>query len=150
MEMNGPAREAEGLARRILACEEDARDSPQAHAASRAIEKLRLHLTKFVGTAGFQTLLARSLSLAKAQVDWLGPIQVTTDGALTGLQEAAQTRDVNEARKGETALLTQLLALLITFIGEPITLRMVRDIWPHARWDDQSYDPEEKAHEQTR
>ena len=28
--------------------------------------------------------------------------------------------------------MAQLLGLLVTFIGEPLTLRLVRDAWPNA------------------
>ena len=33
------------------------------------------------------------------------------------------------------ALAARLLGLLVTFLGEPITLRLVRDAWPDAVWD---------------
>ena len=29
-------------------------------------------------------------------------------------------------------IVAQLLGLLVTFIGEPLTLRLVRDAWPNA------------------
>jgi hypothetical protein len=40
--------------------------------------------------------------------------------------------DGNEAVQGGTALIAQLLGLLVTFIGEALTLRLVQNVWPNA------------------
>jgi hypothetical protein len=133
--MNGPIKEAEDAARRILACEAVECDPSQAFAASRAIEKLRLYLTKFVGAAGFQALLVRAVAVAKTEAPWLGSVQVSADGRLAGFDEAARRQDGDVARHGEMALLAQLLALLVIFIGATITFHMAQDVWPDARVD---------------
>jgi hypothetical protein len=111
------------MARNVLAQETEATHLPEAgaHAAVLAAEKLRLHLTRLVGVAGYHALLARALSLAKAEASWLG-----------AFVERASQQDAQVALEGEIALLSQLLGLLVTFIGEALTLRLVRDIWPEA------------------
>ena len=143
--MNEPTRAAENIARRILACEADEDDPPQSHAASRAVEKLHPYLTKYVGAAGFHALLVRALSLAKAQVPWLASVQVKADATLAGFDEAVQVGDVGDARKGGAALLTELLGLLVTFLGEAITLHMVQEVWSGARLDELNFSAREST-----
>jgi hypothetical protein len=133
--MNDPIGAAESAARRILAFEAGESDVAQISIASRTIEKMRLNLTKFVGASGFRALLSRALAVAWTRAPWLASVQVTAGGTLEGFDEAARMQDADEAMRGEMALLTELFVLLITFIGENITLQMARDVWPHARLD---------------
>ena len=118
------------LARWLLA-QEAALDAnaPQTQIILRGFEKLRLHLGKLVGPAGFQALFARALALAKAEVNWLANVRIGAGGSLEGFDEAAQQCDETEMIRGGTELLAQLLSLLITFIGEDLNLRLVQDIW---------------------
>ena len=141
--MNEAIRAAENLARRILACEADKGDHPQVHAVSRAVEKLHPYLTKYVGVAGFHALLVRALAMAKAQIPWLASLQVKADGTLEGFDAAAQMRDADDAGKGGLALLTELLGLLVTFLGEAITLHMVQEVWSGARLDELNFSAKE-------
>ena len=137
------------LARRLLLLEAN----PGEHAegaggdALKVFEKLRSHLSKLVGVAGFQALLARALALAKAETNWLTAVQVQADGALEGFREAAQRQPAAIVTEGSGTLLAQLLGLLITFIGEALTLRLVADIWSEARLDDMNLNAEEARHE---
>jgi len=39
---------------------------------------------------------------------------------------------MDEAVNGGAVLVTQLLGLLVTFIGQALTLRLVRELWPDA------------------
>lgn len=126
------------LARRLLAHEagESQNREEMAHVAECACTKLRFHLIKVVGLEGFRALLTRALALAKSETPWLSAVQVQADGSLAGLGEAASRQDRDQATKGFGALLTQFLGLLVTFIGEALTLRLVREIWPEALLDD--------------
>ena len=45
-------------------------------------------------------------------------------------QLAANAR--NAGIDAAVSIITYLLGLLVTFIGEPLTLRLVRDAWPDA------------------
>ena len=49
------------------------------------------------------------------------------------------------AKEGGAILIAQLLGLLLTFIGEGITLRLVQDVWPEAAFDDRVSEKEKKA-----
>jgi len=144
MKQTTPA--ARDLARQLLAQEAEgsAPSETEAHATLRTFEKIRRHMVKLVGVAGFQALLARALALAKAEVSWLAAVKVRADGFLEGWSEAAQPLDADTESKGSETLLAQLLGLLIAFIGEYLTLRLVRDVWPDASLNDISTSGEER------
>ena len=50
-----------------------------------------------------------------------------------------------QAKEGGAILIAQLLGLLLTFIGEGLTLRLVQDVWPEAAFDDRDSGKERKA-----
>ena len=99
-------------------------------AACRVAEKLRPHLATLMGNVGFRALLSRALALANAEVPWLRAVHVRADGSLEGLDELGAQVDPDEIFEGCVALLAQLLGLLVAFIGEDLTLRLVREVWP--------------------
>ena len=144
MEQAAPA--TRDLARLLLMGEEKQGEhaADRAHVALRVFEKLRSHLSRLVGVAGFQALLARALALAKNEVDWLAAVQVQADATLEGFGEAAQSQSAEAIVEGSATLLAQLLGLLITFIGEALTLRLVKDVWPAAQGDTINFRAEEK------
>lgn len=88
-------------------------------------EKLRRPLSTLAGSSGFRSLLARAVTLAKAQDPRLSAVQVNPDGSLEGLGSQDQ-----DAQAG-VMLIAQLLELLVTFIGEGLVLNLVLDSWPN-------------------
>ena len=111
------------LARRLLASEA-AETSPSMEdidVVSRVCDKLRRPLTALAGVAGFRSLLARALTLAKQESPVLSSLEVKPDGSLQGLN--------GEAAQAGAVLIAHLLGLMITFIGESITLRLLHDVW---------------------
>ncbi len=129
-----------GLVRRLLTHEAaGSRDlEPLIEAAERVSDKLRAHLSRRIGQEGFRTLLARALALTTAQFPHLSAVRVGADGALIGLRaaqgrrtEGAWDRQAQEdSVEGAVALIAHLLGLLITFIGEELTLRILSSVWP--------------------
>ena len=93
-------------------------------------EKLRPQLATLMGNVGFRALLSRALALANAEAPWLRAVHVNTDGSFQGLDELGAQVGPDEIFEGRVVLLAQLLGLLVTFIGELLTLRLVRDVWP--------------------
>src|SRR5450759_419446 len=93
-------------------------------------EKLRPHLAALLGNVGFRALLSRALALANTDVPWLRAVHVKADGSFEGLGELATQVDPDEIFEGCVVLLAQLLGLLVAFIGENLTLRLVREVWP--------------------
>jgi len=125
--MNTTSPAMKDLARRLIAFEatRDPSDGPVG-AMLRACDSLRGPLAKFVGVAGFRSLLSRALVISKAENPSLAAVQVRPDGSLEGLEEVEQNQDAG------AVIVSQLLGLLVTFIGEPLTLRLVCDACPDA------------------
>jgi hypothetical protein len=129
--------ESRHLAQRLLAYEAVAgkNSEPAESAAFRVCAKLRRPLTILAGVAGFRSLLSRALTLATAEAPSLSAVQVTADGSLKGLDELEPQIDKGQARDGGAILIAQLIGLLLTFIGEGLTLRLVQDVWPEAAFN---------------
>jgi hypothetical protein len=72
-------------------------------------------------------------------------VLVAADGSLQGLDELGPQIDKEQAREGGAILIAQLIELLLTFIGEGLTLRMVQDVWPEAAFDGRVSKKERKA-----
>ena len=114
------------LARRLIALEStcDPGSLEERGAAVRVCEKLRAPLAKFLGLEGYCTLMGRALAMAKAETPSLSTVQVQSNGSLDGIGP----QDAEAA----VVILVNLLALLVTFVGERMTLRLVLDEWPDA------------------
>jgi hypothetical protein len=92
-------------------------------------DKLRVELTRFAGADGFSSLMRRALAMAAAEVPSAQALKVKADGSLEGLEEL--TADAGDhGLEAAVAITAHLLELLVTFIGEPLTLRLVRGAWP--------------------
>ena len=139
--------ESRHLAQRLLTYEAVASENsePAESGAFRVCAKLRRPLITLVGMAGFRSLLSRALTLARAQAPSLSAVQVAADGSLKGLDEIASQTDKEQASDGGAILVTQLIGLLLTFIGEGLTLRLVQDVWPEAAFDGRVSEKEKKA-----
>ena len=139
--------ESRHLAQRLLIYEavDGENPEPAESAAFRVCAKLRRPLTTLAGVAGFRSLLSRALTLARAEAPSLNAVQVAADGSLQGLDALASQTDKEQARDGGTILIAQLIGLLLTFIGEGLTLRLVQDVWPEAAFDGRVSEKERKA-----
>ena len=104
--------------------------------AFQVCEKLRVHLATFMGTAGFRELISCALPRAEAEAPWLGAVQVKADGSLEGFEALNTQRNPDELFEGGVVLVAQLLGLLTAFIGQSLTLRLVREVWPTVPLDD--------------
>ena len=134
--MISPSPSIRSLARRLLAMEaaSPGGTDARAHEAVRVFEKLRISLTRFAGADGFAALLRRTLAVAQTEAPSLHRITFKPDYSIDGL-EALAAEDADGGVEAAAALTAHLLELLITFIGEPLTLRLIRDAWPDASLD---------------
>ena len=85
---------------------------------------------------------------SKAEIPWLGAVHVKADGALEGLEALSAKHNPDELFEGGVVLVAQLLGLLTAFIGETLTLRFVREVWPEVpldNWDFGKGEKDEKA-----
>ena len=135
--MNTPSASTRAWAQRLLAVEAAIQSASDAHGreAVRVCEKLRISLTRIAGADGFTALLRRALALARADVPLLQTVKVTADCRLEELEDLFAGSG-NAGTEAATAIITHLLWLLVTFIGEPLTLRLVREAWPDASLDE--------------
>ena len=136
--MDRPSLSIRELSRRLLAAGPAASDE-HVHEVEVVTEKLRIPLTKFAGAEGFASLMRRALVLASAEVPSLQSVSVAADGRLEGFEQL--TVDIETAAHGSEAAVTvtaHLLGLLGTFIGEPLTLKLIREAWPDTSLDEQN------------
>ena len=145
--MNLP--ESRHLAQRLLTYEATAGENsePTGSPVFRVCAKLRLPLITLAGVAGFRSLLSRALTLARAEAPGLSAVQVAADGCLRGLDQFESQIDIDEEQAGEggAILVAHLIGLLLTFIGEGLTLQLVRDVWPEAAFNGRVSEKEWKA-----
>jgi hypothetical protein len=134
------------MAGRLLAFEARSTGSSDAtgEAALRVIEGVQLRLIKLTGVNGFRSLLSRALALATAEISSLSTVTINEDGSLQGLKELEQDENLGPGRAG-AALVAHLLDLLVTFIGESLTLRLLRDRWPDVSMNGAELKTGEKA-----
>ena len=126
------------LAQRLLAVEAASQSAshPHVHEAVRVCEKLQISLTRFAGSDGFKSLLRRALALARADFPSLQTVKFKPDGSLEGYEVLAVDA-TNGGREAAVAITAHLLGLLVTFIGKPFTLRLVREAWPDTSLNEQ-------------
>ena len=131
--MDTPFSSMQDLARRLLAASQTASGTHVPEVVA-VIERLRISLAKFAGDAGFASLLRRALVLACADVPSLQSVKIGADGRLDGVEQLAS--DTGTGALGDeaaVAITAHLLGLLVAFIGEPLTLRLLRESWPDTR-----------------
>ena len=150
--------EMRDLAHRLVACEAVATKTaePRNSATLRVYEKLRDGLSEFAGVAGFESIASRALVLARTEAPSLNAVQVSSDGELHGfgrdLGEIENPIDIDKDRAGAYSageggmiLITRLLGLLLIFLGEALTLSLLRVSWPAAALDDSNSENGRKA-----
>lgn len=97
-----------------------------------AFRRLHEHTCKLIGPAGFQALVHRAAHLTSAEAGWIESISfhAEPDLILVGLSERIESEGAAPVIDGLALLLANLIGLLCTFIGESLTLLLVRRIWP--------------------
>ena len=112
----------------------DAWERDDLHAAAeRACGKLCARLATLVSVEGYRALLARAVHLAQPEYPFLNALKApSASGACLGEPPPTDGIDPSTMRDGLTAVLAGTIDLFVTFIGEELTLRAVRDIWPDA------------------
>jgi hypothetical protein len=130
------------LAHRLLDYEVIAGNTfdPSGFATIRVYEKLRQSLSAFAGEAAFESLAFRALTQAKSEAPGLWAVQVAADGSLQGLGEFESQIDIDKdlAGEGGIVLIARFLVLLRIFLGEALTLSLLRSAWPSESFDDRN------------
>jgi hypothetical protein len=98
--------------------------------AIRACDKLHRHLARIVGDEGIRALIGRTLSVGRLTY----PSAPRSDGvsvdvgATVGAYLEAQPPDL--ASEASVHLIATLIGLVAKFIGDGLTLRLLRELWP--------------------
>lgn len=115
--MNSATPAVRDLARRLIALEA-ARDlgfSGGGTEAERACEKLRVPLARFAGVAGYRSLVARALAMAKAEAPSLERVQVRSDGSLDRYQLSADGRGLGRHDRPKKSGLGEGIGMTATY-----------------------------------
>jgi hypothetical protein len=132
--------ETRDLAQRLLTYEsvEGNTSEPLVSATLSVYGKLRQRLGELAGSAGFQSLASRALTLARSEEPSLGAVEVGADGNLELMSGVEPSIKVEQDRvhEGGVVLISRLLGLLFIFLGEALTVNLIRDVWPDAALDD--------------
>jgi len=115
------------ILQRLLQNEKRSAKNPE-EVILRSFEKMRTHISKIMGTAGYKALLGRSLQISQNKDPALAKLNMAEDGRLEGVDrnEALSQVDLESAE----ILLSAFFHLLATFIGEDLTLNLLSDILP--------------------
>jgi hypothetical protein len=134
--MDSASTSMRALAQRLLAQERAnaSATDPRQHEAVRVCEALRVSLSRLAGPEGFASLLRRAVALARKEAPVLETLRLKPDECLKDLEQLAADASGAGADAG-AAIIAYLLELLVAFIGESLTLRLVRESWPDATWN---------------
>jgi hypothetical protein len=145
--MNQDTERIRNLAQKLLSYESAAGKHTEENTtldAAGVLDALRRHLSVLSGVNGFDAIMSRALALAKAQNADLQAVQLAPDGSLRRLSEIC-----NREPAAGVEVIAQLLGLLVTFVGESLTLRILIDAGVDANGSNAdpseggSYDPAE-------
>jgi hypothetical protein len=111
----------------------DADAAALAAAARRAYDALARCLAPLIGQVGVDALTGRALHRAQREYLWLartrGPEQA--EGPFAQVVRCLERQDPAVAIEAAGAVFAIFTGLLVTFIGEPLTVGLVRKAWPH-------------------
>jgi len=133
-EVTTPTGPHAALAHWLVTGEMDAQNGPLTGSAGaeRVFKKLSQRLAQLITPVGSEALLMRAVHLSRAEFPFLGgvPGAPNTQSLIERLAETALDVDPSEAQAGFVSVLGTLIDLLVSFIGEDLTFRLLRDVWP--------------------
>jgi hypothetical protein len=105
-----------------------------AAAAHRAYDDLVRVSAPLIGQVGIDALTGRALHLAQREYPWLARTREPehAQGPFAQVMVCLERQDPQVATEGAGAVFATLTGLLLTFIGEPLTARLLRKAWPDA------------------
>jgi len=124
--MEKPSQTIRELASRLIEAEASAGTGPAVHGAELVCQKLQLSLTRFAGVDAFSALMRRALALSRAEIPALKDVKVGPEGCVEGLDLVTADGGIESG----TTITANLLWLLVTFLGEPVAMRLINGVWP--------------------
>jgi hypothetical protein len=124
------------LALKVLAQQSGSAEGAEtlAAAARRAYDDLAHVSTPLIGQVGVDALTARALHLAQVEYPWLADAREPdqTHQPFAQVIASLERQHPANATEGVAAVFATFAALLVTFIGEPLTTGLLRQAWPKA------------------
>lgn len=93
------------------------------------LRRLSPGVTALVTTAGYRALIARALHLTRPRFPFLESVQVSEGDAFIEGPRVVGGEAIDEISE---AIISTLIALLVTFIGDDLTNNLIRTTWPDA------------------
>ena len=107
-----------------------------ADAAERIFGRLHSRLTVLIGPTGFDSLWVRAMFLARQQLQTAGIVgELALYPPPAGLRAAVRERPATEAQHVLTTAFASFIALLFTFIGADLGVRLLQQAWPELPLD---------------
>ncbi|HWW82406.1 MAG TPA: hypothetical protein VNZ26_02325 [Vicinamibacterales bacterium] len=103
-------------------------------AARRAYDDLVRVSAPLIGQVGVDALTGRALHLAQREYPWLVHTREPErwDGPFAQIIFCLERQNPEVATEAAATVFASFIGLLITFIGEPLTVRLLRQAWPRA------------------
>ena len=124
------------LALKVLAEHSGSAESAEALAAAarRAYDRLVQVSTPLIGQVGVDALTARALHLAQVEYSCLVDAceSEQTNEPFAQVIVSLERQNPAVATEGAAAVFATFAELLVTFIGEPLTMGLLRKAWPNA------------------
>jgi len=124
------------LALKVLARHTGAAASAEAVAAAAHVvyDDLARVSAPLIGQVGIDALTGRALHLAQREYPWLVHAREPKEAEPPFAQVVfcLERQDPAVAIEAASALFATLAGLLVTFIGEPLTVQLLRKAWPDA------------------
>ncbi len=131
--MSTPGSSARVLSRRIVERELAGRAGPAEIAAGieGVFRQLYQIMATVIGPLGFQAVLTRAVHLTRRDYPGLGACEIACGDTfvMRGISEMIEREGADQAGAAAVALLDHIIALLCSFIGEDLTLRLLRRGW---------------------
>ena len=105
-----------------------------AAAARRAYDDLARVSAPLIGQVGVDALIGRAARLAQREYPWLVPTREAghAEAPFAQIISCLERQDPALATEAAGAVFATFTGLLATFIGEPLTARLLRQAWPDA------------------
>lgn len=121
------------IAGRIVAAATQGAATPfeVASAMERVLPPLYRTTSDLLGQEGFWALLARARFLAGQQHPLLATLEIRVESSLTveHVEAAVRREGADAVSAAVTTLVAQLLTLLVSFIGDDLTVRLIQRTW---------------------
>jgi hypothetical protein len=121
------------IAKRLLDQERVDCKGDERRAAMRTLEKIFFELGPLIGTQGVIGLFGRSVVLAKSDCPSLEGLTISgtsIDSVVKQCRVHFKSISLAALTESATAVCSVFVALTMTFIGERLTLQLLRNAWP--------------------